>query len=231
MGSVRSFGRRAAVVGVLVVAFGVGCNAILDNQPGVLDAEDEGSAAAPPAHDRGSSSQPSAPASPVVGSGPEGAAPTSSAADAGTSCAAGTKSCIGVCVPVIDPRFGCGERECAPCEVPNAISACSAGACAVGVCADGFADCNRDAGDGCEVDLSRDLTSCGACGHACPTLDHVLMTCTGAQCMGACEPGFADCNLDPDDGCERNLLKDKRNCGECGRRCVFGRCEEGACVL
>jgi hypothetical protein len=39
---------------------------------------------------------------------------------------------------------------------------------------------------------------------------------------GPCTPGFGDCNGDPSDGCEANLVTDSRNCGTCGRLCMAG---------
>lgn len=63
---------------------------------------------------------------------------------------------------------GCGMA----CAVPpnkNATGAtCSAGRCAA-VCAGGFADCDGNIDNGCEVDLST-AGNCGACGADCATL-------------------------------------------------------------
>jgi hypothetical protein len=231
-------GRSARYLGALLVVCGAACNVILDNQPGLLDEE----GAAPTAEtddagarDRGRSSQgqsdeDDAAAAPVVGPGPGPDAAAADGEDAGgASCAPGTKACGGACVSSSDPQFGCGDDACEPCALPNAVPACMPGGCAVLSCAVGFADCNAEPSDGCEADLASPET-CGACGIACPVLKNVTMSCVAGTCSGACEAGFADCNADPDDGCERNLRKDKRNCGACGVRCTIGRCEEGACV-
>jgi len=46
-------------------------------------------------------------------------------------------------------------------------------------CTAGFADCNGDPADGCEVNLETDGLACGACGHSC----------LGGSCSGgACQP-------------------------------------------
>jgi hypothetical protein len=37
--------------------------------------------------------------------------------------------------------------------------------------------------------------------------------------IAACKPGFADCNGDPEDGCEAELAKDALNCDGCGNAC------------
>lgn len=50
---------------------------------------------------------------------------------------------------------------------------------------------------------------------------------------GACAPGFADCDGDPQNGCETNIAADEGNCGGCGRAhaCASGQsCQSGACV-
>ena len=203
---------------------------ILDNQPGLLDedvAASTGEAADASAEDRGHSSQgDDAATSPVVGTGPDAA---SGGTDAGV-CGPGAKACAGQCVVVTDPLFGCDDTACAPCALPNATTTCAAEAgCVVSTCTSGFADCNGVAADGCEADLASPAT-CGGCGLACPVLEHVTMACAAGTCTGACEAGFADCNADPEDGCERNLLEDKRHCGACDNRCRIGRCEQGTCV-
>ncbi len=46
-----------------------------------------------------------------------------------------------------------------------------------------------------------------------------------------CEPGWADCNGDPSDGCETDLSTSNANCGACGATCPEGyTCEAGSCV-
>jgi hypothetical protein len=46
-----------------------------------------------------------------------------------------------------------------------------------------------------------------------------------------CTAGFADCDGKQDNGCEANLTRDKKNCGACGNRCIFGHCATGICAL
>lgn len=63
-------------------------------------------------------------------------------------------------------------------------------------------------------------------------IDHATAACASMACaIAKCDPGWADCNGDPDDGCESNLLQDKRNCGVCGWSCLVGKCRDGACRL
>jgi hypothetical protein len=47
--------------------------------------------------------------------------------------------------------------------------------------------------------------------------------------MGACTPGFDDCNAMAADGCESNLMNDAAHCGACGNNCatVFPNAQVG----
>lgn len=218
---------RVLVVALSVTGAGVGCNAILDNQPGVYDedaagrgGDDTGAAAHdrdPASHDDGAGASPIAAEDPDAGD------------EEATGCTRGSKRCGDLCVSPEDPFFGCAAPSCARCDLAHAIATCRAGACAVGTCAKGFADCNGDPSDGCEADLAS-VDDCGACGIACPAGDHVVAACTAGRCAGTCAPGWGDCNRRAKDGCERDLLSDEKNCGKCGARCIFGRCELGRCV-
>ena len=48
--------------------------------------------------------------------------------------------------------------------------------------------------------------------------------------LGGCQPGFENCNMNPQDGCEAEMSVDPMNCGLCGQvcavtdTCAFGRC-------
>jgi hypothetical protein len=99
-------------------------------------------------------------------------------------------------------------------------------------CAPGFGDCNGAAGDGCESNLMTTITSCGACGVVCPAAGppNTFATCNAGTCVRSCAPGFSDCNGKPADGCEVDLMTDKRNCGACKNHCLFGHCANGTCV-
>jgi len=100
------------------------------------------------------------------------------------------------------------------------------------------------------VDLSTSNSDCGACGHACVTpLSQVncitihgspscqtawgTATCVASSCiLVSCEPGYADCNQDPEDGCEADLRIGmfNMNCGACGVSCSSGTsCRNGTC--
>jgi hypothetical protein len=87
-------------------------------------------------------------------------------------------------------------------------------------CAAGTADCDGNAADGCEADLSS-TASCGACGHVC-SLPHAGAGCAAGACtLGACDEGWGDCDGNAANGCEASLAlhAGSSNCGACGVSC------------
>jgi hypothetical protein len=125
----------------------------------------------------------------------------------------------------------CGAGCAAPA---NATANCTAGACGF-TCNAGFADCDGNAANGCEVDLRTDLTHCGSCTTVCNPPNGTPACVAGACAIAACSTGFGDCNLNPTDGCETNVRRDTGHCGGCGRACedranAFPGCLAGACV-
>jgi hypothetical protein len=86
-----------------------------------------------------------------------------------SSCTSAQKFCGGACRNADDPAVGCGEPGCAPCaEFSNATAKCGGdGLCALGTCNAGFADCNGDPNDGCEIKLEANPSHCGRCGRSC----------------------------------------------------------------
>ncbi len=78
-----------------------------------------------------------------------------------------------------DPSNGCetNVREspfhCGACRVgcvrPNAVMTCASGVCVRSRCDPGYADCDADGANGCEVILTTEA-NCGACGRGC-TMD------------------------------------------------------------
>lgn len=158
------------------VAIGlVGCNTILDNEPGTLAYAEDASATEPPGEtpsdDAGGSQLP-----PISGS--EDDAGDATPPDENGDCPQGQHLCQGTCVSLTDPLYGCGDPSCKPCSAAHGTSACQGRTCVV----------------------------------------------------AECDPGYADCNAKPKDGCERDLTSDRHDCGACGVRCVIGRCELGRCV-
>ena len=105
---------------------------------------------------------------------------------------------------------------------------CADKECEMISCEDGFADCNDDPIDGCEVNTNIEIKNCGHCDVECPAIANGVPTCILGKCgIGWCNVGFADCNYNPLDGCEVNLNTDIGNCGHCGivcPSCISGKC-------
>lgn len=101
---------------------------------------------------------------------------------------------------------GCADNsQCDPGSVCNENGQCVAGCSESQPCGGGLACCNG----GC-VDLQTNPQACGSCEIACPKIPGAAEICVGGICqMGACDMGpngnYADCNLNPDDGCEWDL--------------------------
>ena len=53
------------------------------------------------------------------------------------------------------------------CRLPNGHGVCEGGICTAPACAPPFGDCDGVAANGCEQDLTADVSNCGACGNSC----------------------------------------------------------------
>ena len=110
-------------------------------------------------------------------------------------------------------------------------------------CEDGWANFDGDWSNGCETDLSNNVTNCGSIGNNCK--DHVQnaagVACVNNQCVfTVCNSSdYLNCNdknysegtsyLISDDGCETNISTDPNSCGRCDRKCISGQCENSEC--
>ncbi len=87
---------------------------------------------------------------------------------------------------------------------------------------------------GC-YDLLTSVESCGACGHRCSAdAEHTKSACKKGLCEIECEAGWADCDDNPNNGCETNIASSGANCGACGHRCdtqAGQPCIEGKCAM
>ncbi|MFO0603598.1 MAG: hypothetical protein U0324_10515 [Polyangiales bacterium] len=168
---------------------------------------------------------------------PANASRTCAAGACGFACSAGFADCNASAADGCEANTqtstahcgGCG-RACTPA---NATASCAAGACGYTACNAGFADCDGDRANGCEVDVRTSVPNCGACGRACSPANATAACSAGACGYTACNAGFADCDGNRANGCEVNLNADPSNCGRCGNACApanaTAACSAGAC--
>ncbi len=100
----------------------------------------------------------------------------------------GLLQCGDGCVdPLTDPN-NCGGCAISCVEQwKNEVPTCKSGMCE-SECAPGFADCNGDAADGCEIDLRSHPANCGACGLECD--QRAGQPCINGVClMVECDAG------------------------------------------
>ncbi len=141
-----------------------------------------------------------------------------------------TESCDGLdndCNGVSDEGFGpisCGIGQCAntvPSCVMGVPQTCTPNGPSPEVCDALDNNCNG-------------LVDEGVTGSACPVRPNATATCN-AGCGFYCDPGYADCNGQPVDGCEVFIDTDANNCGMCGHicsdgnQCTFDNCTSGTC--
>jgi hypothetical protein len=123
------------------------------------------------------------------------------------------------------------------------------GACALTACDAGWADCDANPKNGCEVQLASDGKNCGMCGVVCGNalvcknggctcqqcnFNNAKSKCVNQVCvLDSCNPGFADCDANPNNGCEVQTDNDPKNCGACKNVCPQNApaCSKGKCTL
>ncbi len=128
----------------------------------------------------------------------------------------------------------CGECG-APCYPDNGIGQCNYGQCTIRACDFGYRDCENGVVDGCETYVESSLDHCGECNNPCAPA-HAIPICTGGICgLSGCDEGYRNCDTSIVNGCERNILTDTYNCGNCGIWCQpdngTGYCNDGTCAV
>lgn len=128
--------------------------------------------------------------------------------------------------PGLPPDLGAcdGPEDCllnnTTCYLPQGI--CVGGMCDFEFKASGT-PCD-DADPCTEVDACDGFGLCSGTPKQCLGGECVLGECTGAEC----DPGTADCNDNPMDGCETTLGTDD-DCNACGDSCDAGPNASGSC--
>ncbi|MGZ3429987.1 MAG: hypothetical protein ACXVCV_25225, partial [Polyangia bacterium] len=112
----------------------------------------------------------------------------------------------------------CGDGVCST-SIGEACDNCPADCGSCG-CPMGYADCDHNTANGCETPLNTPA-NCGGCGHVCQQVggtNACVLSGTTYVCKPTCDATHADCNQNPDDGCEVDLTG-PNNCGSCGHVC------------
>lgn len=152
-------------------------------------------------------------------------------------CNAGFGNCdgnnINGCETSITTTTNCGSCGIVCPARANATTTCSGGICSY-TCNTGFADCNANSADGCEISLLSNTSNCGACGNVCTVVANASSVCVSGVCTLICNSGFANCNGSFADGCEVVLSSNSSNCNACGTVCptrsnATTTCTAGVC--
>ena len=127
------------------------------------------------------------------------------------------------------------------CDLNHAVAKCEGvqqgavqvGECAIDKCNGSWEDCDKIAGNGCEIDTGVNTDHCGGCGNKC-NANHGAPGCLLGNCLIACHPNWGNCNITTTDGCETDLLNDANHCGTCGKKCspqnvTAPKCTAGGC--
>ncbi len=165
---------------------------------------------------------------------PNGAAACASSLCAVSRCNTGFANCDSNAANGCETNTTTDVRNCGACGTacafPYATPTCAAGRCAPGACYSGFSNCDGNPTNGCEASVANDPRDCGACGTIC-SFSNGAPACAAGRCvLAGCVGGFSNCDGNPTNGCEINILNDPRNCGGCGHNCVILRCVNGVCV-
>lgn len=103
------------------------------------------------------------------------------------------------------------------CSAQNGTPSCAGGVCSI-TCQPGYANCDGNVANGCEVNLTTNPNHCGACGAQCSSVNGTA-SCSAGKCAIACSAGFGNCDGNVANGCETNLNSNATNCGSCGKVC------------
>src|SRR5581483_7125297 len=103
------------------------------------------------------------------------------------TCSSGFGNCDGVDSNGCETNLRTDLNHCGTCTsrcvagAHVAVTTCSAGACTY-ACAMGYGDCDHNPLNGCETDLTSDVSNCGGCGHACGAVRNGTAACFSGTC-------------------------------------------------
>ena len=158
-----------------------------------------------------------------------------------TKCADGFADCDASAGDGCEQPVSSDIKNCGGCRVVCPANhnspVCNTGTCGLGTCDTGFADCDGNAGNGCEQDVAGDPNNCGGCKVVCSNVNNTP-TCGKGVCVKACGPGWDNCDNTPPsirmNGCNVNTNTSVNACGACGFACNGAndtpQCANGACT-
>jgi hypothetical protein len=128
-----------------------------------------------------------------------------------------------------DSNCGACGTECVD---RGGTNACSMATCQPN-CAEPFRDCDASRPNGCESNTQTDEDHCGDCTTRCLENGTLTNECLLGECDPHCDDGHMNCDGEPEDGCETDILNDKANCGDCGTACLApaGTTSSNECTL
>lgn len=94
---------------------------------------------------------------------------------------------------------------------------------------DGGLGGNRASSDGAVIDRDSGAAAYTGCMPACANA-HGTASCVRGSCVVTCANDYADCDGDPNNGCETSLLGDPLHCGSCSGACDTTTCVLGDCL-
>jgi hypothetical protein len=134
------------------------------------------------------------------------------------ACPTGQLVCDGGCVP--DDAHHCGScgSDCTSLANVSGPTSCTSGQCSfpVSSCAAGWADCNGNAADGCETDVTNPA-HCGTCSNACGA---GMPVCSGSGSNSACVSGCPTSTPTLCTGTCVDTTTNANHCGSCGNACT-----------
>ena len=159
------------------------------------------------------------------------------ATDTDAGCAPGFVDCNGDTADGCEVDTRTDPMHCGACRARCVLdhattAACDMGSCRVAVCATSFGDCDRNAENGCEVNIRTSVADCGTCGTVCAHMN-TRDTCASGVCVqGPCVAPFVDCDGEPTNGCETDPRTDINHCGRCNNPCDRPLvCSDRMCVM
>src|SRR5690606_3390397 len=98
-------------------------------------------------------------------------------------CNSGRADCDGLASNGCEINLSFDNNNCGTCGnvciYPNAMSQCNSGTCIFLGCVPGFANCDGNLSNGCEVNLQTNNNHCGNCNVVCPP----GTTCVNGVCQ------------------------------------------------